>query len=378
MKTLYGNRGSWIFWSKGAFVDVVPSIHKASDGTQTKYMCAYYGEGDPDFKPKNIPDEDFKTVWTAYASGDNRWQSLPLDPDAVRKAIEGIPDFKNSRIARHVGRFAIRAPVFWFASQMVALPAVAFITLSLFPPAALVTPVLYAAGGITVAVVGLIEVEDYNASRGRIEQVDDVRSPLYDPGTFGAADPELDFKKLLKVLKNIPPMSAKQGISCKAPDQILSELEHTGGIRSALSWQVPNITSGVKLSCNNLSGRSFILDRLGPGTKVRLSDDSGTTINNFNWDELSSYLKRDGTIISNIEKFQRASAPAPSTAANRSSGEVTGLKKYIEDNAAVQSQFELLSKALISKDMVVVLTDLPLNGDMVEETCSFIASKVSH
>jgi hypothetical protein len=59
MKTLYGNRGSWIFWSKGAFVDVVPSIHKASDGTQTKYMCAYYGEGDPDFKPKNIPDEDF-------------------------------------------------------------------------------------------------------------------------------------------------------------------------------------------------------------------------------------------------------------------------------------------------------------------------------
>jgi hypothetical protein len=372
VKTIYGNRSSWIFWSKGAFIDVVPAIHKSADGTQTKYMCAYYGESDPNFKPTNIPREDLKTVWTAYASGNNRWQSAPLDPDAVKKAIDSTPDFKNSEIGMHVGVFAVRAPFWWIASQIVTLPAATVILL--FPPAAVVTSAMYVVGGVTVALVGLTEVSNYQSSRGRIGQVDDSRSPLYDPATISAADPDLDFKKLLKVLNKVPAIPPKAGIQCKRPDEILSEVKKSGDSRGALSWQAPSIKSGVKLSCANLGGRSFILDRADALNNVRLSDDVGTTISKFKWDELSSYLRRDGTIMFNMEKFQKVSQESSSS--NALPGNIGGLRQYIDDNAPIQSQFDLLKNSILEDRMVVALTDLPSNGDMVDESCRFIGTKL--
>jgi hypothetical protein len=376
VKTLYGNQSSWIFWSKGAFVDIVPSIHRASDGTQTKYMCAYYGEGDPNFKPKNIPHEDFKTVWTTYSNGANRWQSAPLDPEAVKKAIDETPNFKKSRLAMHVGRFALKAPVWWVGSQMFTLPVAGYVSLvlggSFFAPFA---PLMFAVGGITVAFVGLYEAEQYQKTKGRIGDVDDTRSPLYDPGTIGEADPELDFRSLLKVLKRVPAMSSRIGISCKAPSEILRDVEKSGQIRDAVNWRGPELKAGVKLSCKSLNGRSFIMDRADaePGLNVRLSDEAGTTINKFKYDELSAYLRRDGTVLSNIDKFRRASDSGSDDVA----GNVSGLKKYVEDNAGVQSQFDLMGEAILGQKMFVVLTDLPSSIDMVDETCTFIKTKVS-
>lgn len=378
-KTLYGNQSSWIFWSKGAFVDIIPSIYRAADGTQTKYMCAYYGEGDPNFQPKNIPYEDFKTVWTTYASGSNRWQSGPLDPEAVKKAIDETPNFKKSRLAKHVARFAIKAPVLWFGSQVFTLPVASIVSLivggSIFVPFA---PLMVAAGGITVAFVGLYELKEYQKTKGRIGDVDDTQSPLYDPGMISEADGDLDFRKLLKVLQKVPAMSAKSGISCKAPNDILREVETSGHIRDAAKWQREEFKAGLQLSCKNLNDRSFIMDRAEsvPGPNVRLGDEAGTTINIFKWDDLSAYLRRDGTVLSNIDKFRRVS-DSSAAGSDGVAGNVSGLKKYIEDNAGIQSQFDLMFEAIIGRKMFVVLTDLPSNSDMVDETCAFVATKVS-
>lgn len=378
VKTLYGNQSSWIFWSKGAFVDIVPAMHRASDGTQTKYMCAYYGEGDPNFKPKNIPHEDFKTVWTTYSTGTNRWQSAPLDPEAVKKAIDETPNFKKSRLARHVGWFALKGSVWWFGSQVFTLPVASIVSLifggSIFVPFA---PLMVAAGGITVAFVALYEVVDYQKTKGRIGDVDDTRSPLYDPGVISEADPELDFRKLLKVLKKVPAMPSNSGISCKAPSEILSDVEKSGQIRDAANWRGSELEAGVKLSCKNLNNRVFIMDKGGAdvGFNIRLSDDAGTTINKFKWDDLRDYLRRDGTVLSNIDKFRRASE-ANSAGSDGQAGNVSGLKKYIEDNAGIQSQFDLMRESILGRKMFVLLTDLPSNVDMVDETCNFIATKI--
>ena len=379
VKTLYGNRSSWVLWSKGVFIDLLPSVHKAPDGTQTKYMCAYYGEGDPDFKPTNVPLQDLKTVWTAYSSSPNRWQSAPLDPDAVTKAIDETTDFRRSKLARHVGRFIGLTPaiftgtvIAWIGVISASTAGIAF----LYGSALFAQPVLLTVGGIGVAVLGLKEGADYMQSRGRIDQVDDTRGPLYDPATVSEADPNLDFKKLLNVLKKVPPMPPKYGIHCKGPGQILRELESSRGIREILNWRTPSITSGIKLSCSNLGGRSFILDRPGTDTNVRLSDDVGTTINKFSWDELNRYLRRDGSVIFNIEKFQKVSNADSSSAKTGSSGDVAGLKKYIEDNAPIQAQYDLLKNVVQTDRMVVVLTDLPSSGDMVDESCRFIETKL--
>lgn len=252
-----------------------------------------------------------------------------------------------------------------------------FFTLGLaFPMGFFASPILLTVGGVGVAVVGLIEVSNYASSGGRIDQIDDSRGALYDPVTMSAADPDLDFKKLLNVLKTVPPMRYKDGIQCKAPGQILSELENSGGIREALRWQAPSITSGVKISCSNLAGRSFILSGLEKDRNVRLSDDVGATINKFSWKELITYLRRDGSVMSNIEKFQRASESDLSSSTSDSSGVVASLRKYIEDNAPIQSQYDLLTNAVLTGGMIVTLTDLPSNGDIVDESCRFIETKL--
>jgi hypothetical protein len=366
-KAIYGTRSSWVFWSKGVFVDVIPRIHRAKDGAQTQYFCAYYGEGDPKFKPTQNPEHDLKTVWATYESGTNRWQSKPLAAHDLKKSIESSPDTKNSKIGFRIAKW-IGAPLLLGlltgGGGFIVMLGVYGMLLNIGG-----TALVYTVGGVIVGTAVVYEASDIARTKGHTGQIVDQSSSMYDPEAITQADADLDFSKLLKILKNVPPMPAKDGIRCQSPTEVLNDLHQNKGLRDILNWRAPEISSGVTLSCANLNQRQFIISR-AENLLVKLRTEKGTTISSFPWDELNDHLRREGTILSNLNKFQSAKSGI--------AGDTTGLEKYVQDNSAISAQYQLMTNAVLSGNngLVTALNDLSTKGDIVDETCEFIKMKL--